>query len=125
MAACAAPPGLTAQVSGQTIFQQKCAACHSAGSDRLIGPGLEGVMGRRDRGWVKRFIMQPDQLLNSDDPIAAALLQEYQIPMPNLAIPDGEAEALIAFLEGGSGAGPTAAPPDSPTGGRRATRATR
>ncbi len=111
MAVCAAPPGLTAQVSGQAIFQQKCAACHSAGSDRLIGPGLEGVMSRRDRAWVKRFIMQPDELLNSNDPVAAELLREYGMPMPNLAIPDSEAEALIAFLEGGSGAGPAAAPP--------------
>jgi mono/diheme cytochrome c family protein len=68
-------------------------------------------MDRRERAWVKRFIMQPDQLLNSGDPIAAELLREYQMPMPNLAITDGEAEALLAFIEGGGGAGPTAAPP--------------
>ncbi len=101
MAVCAAPPGLTAQASGQAVFEQKCAACHSAGSERLIGPGLEGVMDRRERAWVKRFIMQPDQLLDSNDPIAAELLQEYQIVMPNLAITDAEAEALMAFMEGG------------------------
>jgi hypothetical protein len=68
-------------------------------------------MDRRERAWVKRFIMQPDQVLNSNDPIAAELLREYQMPMPNLAVTDAEAEALLAFMEGGSGAGPTAAPP--------------
>jgi cytochrome c2 len=109
----AGPSSLMAQPSGQAVFQQKCLACHSAGSDRLIGPGLAGVMTRRDRAWVKRFIMQPDVLLSSDDPTAAELLQEYQgIVMPNLGVTDAEAEALIAFLEsGGAAAEGTAAQP--------------
>lgn len=106
--------GQAAGSSGQTIFEQKCVACHSAGSDRLIGPGLAGITTRRDRDWVKRFIMQPDQVLNSNDPIAAELLQQYQVVMPNLGVTDAEAEALIAFLNGGGGgaaAGETAAQP--------------
>ncbi len=89
--------------SGQTIFEQKCVACHSTGSDRLIGPGLAGITTRRDRAWVKRFIMQPDQVLDSNDPIAAELLEEYEVVMPNLGVTDAEAEALIAFLGGGGG----------------------
>ncbi len=92
---------LIAQQSGQAIFEQKCVACHSTGSDRLIGPGLAGITTRRDRVWVKRFIMQPDQVLDSNDPIAAELLQQYEVVMPNLGVTDAEAEALIAFLGGG------------------------
>ncbi len=103
---------LIAQQSGQAIFEQKCVACHSTGSDRLIGPGLAGITTRRDRAWVKRFIMQPDQVLNSNDPIAAELLQQYEVVMPNLGVTDAEAEALIAFLGGGgAAAGETAAQP--------------
>ncbi len=95
--------GQAAGSSGQTIFEQKCVACHSTGSDRLIGPGLAGITTRRDRAWVKRFIMQPDQVLDSNDPIAAELLQQYEVVMPNLGVTDAEAEALIAFLGGGGG----------------------
>ena len=111
----AGPSSLMAQQSGEEIFEQKCVACHSVGTDRLIGPGLAGVMTQRDRDWVKRFIMRPDLVLGSEDSIAAALLQEYLVPMPNLGVTDAEAEALIAFLSGGgSGAatGETGAPPD-------------
>jgi hypothetical protein len=60
--------------------------------------------------WLKRFIMQPDQVLASGDSIANALLQVYQVPMPNLGITDAEAEALIAFLSGAEAAGGTNAP---------------
>ncbi len=113
----AGPSSLMAQQSGEEIFQQKCVACHSAGTDRLVGPGLAGIMTRRDRARVKRFIMRPDLMLGSEDSIAAGLLQEYLVPMPNFGITDAEAEALIAFLGGvggggGAAAGEGAAPTD-------------
>ncbi len=105
----AAPIRLTAQeASGEALFQQKCAACHLTSSDRLVGPGLAGVTTRRDRAWLKRFIMQPDQMLASGDSIANALLLEYQVPMPNLGITDAEAEALIVFLGGAQASAPPA-----------------
>ena len=105
----AAPIRLTAQeTSGEALFQQKCAACHVTGSDRLVGPGLAGVTTRRDRAWLKRFIMQPDHVLASGDSIANALLLEYQVPMPNIGTTDAEAEALIAFLGGAQASAPPA-----------------
>ncbi len=104
LGATAGPSSAMAQASGQELFQQKCAVCHAIGSERLIGPGLVGVTTRRDRAWLKQFIMQPDVMLASGDPIAAALLQEYQTPMPNLGTTDAEAEALIAFLSGAEAA---------------------
>jgi cytochrome c551/c552 len=105
----AAPMRLTAQAaSGEAIFQQKCSACHLTGSDRLVGPGLAGVTTRRDRAWLKRFIMQPDQVLASGDSIANALLQEFQVPMPNIGTTDAEAEALIVFLGGAEASAPPA-----------------
>ena len=104
-------PNATAQTSGQASFEQKCAVCHTLSADRLVGPGLAGIMTRRDRAWVKRFIMRPDQMNASGDSTAAALLAEYLVVMPNLAITDGEAEALIAFLSGEEAAtAPTAQP---------------
>ncbi len=104
-------PNATAQTSGQANFEQKCAVCHTLNADRLVGPGLAGVTTRRDRAWIKRFIMQPDQMIASGDSTATALVDEYLVVMPNLAITDGEADALIAFLRGEEGVtAPTAQP---------------
>ena len=85
----------------------------------MVGPGLAGVTTRRDHAWLKQFIMQPDQVLASGDSIANALLQEYQVPMPNLGTTDAEAEALIAYLgsteaAGGSPTQPAAVEPATP-----------
>ncbi len=104
-------PSVTAQTSGQASFEQKCSVCHTLSADRLVGPGLAGVTTRRDRAWIKRFIMRPDQMIASGDSTATALVDEYMVVMPNLAITDGEAEALIVFLSGGqAAAAPTAQP---------------
>ena len=97
--------------SGQALFEAKCAVCHSVGPDRVVGPGLESVTQRRDRAWLKQFIRQPDGMLASGDSIAAALLEEYQIPMPNLGTTEVEAEALIAFLGGAEAAASGSAEP--------------
>lgn len=106
-------PGAT----GQTMFQTKCAACHSLGSDRLVGPGLQGVTTRRDRAWLLRWIVAPDRLLASGDPVASQLVKEYNgLPMPNLALTEAEAAAVLAFIEEPT-AGAAAIPPPSPPAG--------
>ena len=110
LGAAALPSNLTAQQSGQAIFEQKCIVCHSAGNDRLVGPGLAGVTSRRDRDWLKRFITRPDQMLASGDSIAARLLEEYLVVMPNLGTTDAEADAILAYLDGGDSAGAAGQP---------------
>jgi mono/diheme cytochrome c family protein len=105
-------PGL----AGQTLFQTKCAACHSLGSDRLVGPGLQGVTTRRDRAWLLRWIVAPDRLVAAGDPVASQLLKDYNgLPMPNLALTEVEAAAVLAFIEGPT-AGAAATPPPPPAG---------
>ncbi len=108
----AATSGLAAQ-SGQELFQTTCIACHTLDTTRLIGPGLAGVLDRRDRSWAKRFIMEPDQMLASGDSIATELLAIYQVPMLNLGITDAQAEALLDFIESGADAAQTGPPPEA------------
>jgi ubiquinol-cytochrome c reductase cytochrome c subunit len=105
----AAATGGEAQ-SGAAIFQEKCSICHSAGSDRIVGPGLGGVLDRRERDWVRRMIMEPDRMLAEQDPIAMQLLDEYQAVMPNFAITGAQADALLEFLASGVGAATPPAP---------------
>ncbi|MFI3221201.1 MAG: SCO family protein [Methylococcales bacterium] len=94
------PAQAPAQSSGETLFRSNCQACHSLGSEDGIGPGLEGVVGKRDLAWLKKWIKEPDQMIAKKDPIAIALYKQYkQIPMPNLRLQDSEVEALIVFLK--------------------------
>jgi len=98
---------------GQALFEAQCRACHSLGADRVIGPGLEGISGRRDRAWLVAFITAPDRMFADGDPIATGLFEEYQIPMPNLGLTEAQAGSILDFLAGAEGAAPvaSAAPP--------------
>ncbi len=102
-------PQSTAQ--GRTLFEAQCAACHSAGPDRLIGPGLQGVTERRDRAWLVAFITGPDRMIAEGDPVATGLMEEYQVPMPNLGLSEDQAEAILDYLAAAGGTAPVAVPP--------------
>lgn len=100
---------------GQALFQEKCAACHTIGGGKLVGPDLQGVTARREREWLTRWIKTPDQMLAQGDPTAAQLLKEYNnVPMPNLGLTDAQVEALIAYLQT-TGASATTAPTALPS----------
>ncbi len=106
----AAPAG-QAGLPGETIFQQKCIACHTIGGGRLVGPDLEGATDRRDPAWLKAFIAAPDKVLASGDPLAAQLLKESNnVPMPNLGLSAQEVDAVLQYLaaQGGTAVGNTA-----------------
>ncbi|MCC7463345.1 MAG: c-type cytochrome [Gammaproteobacteria bacterium] len=107
------PAGAGAALPGQALFEQKCTACHTVGGGVRIGPDLQGVTERRPPEWIYRQITAPETLLAEKDPVATALLKQYnQIPMPNLAITEGEARQLIEYL--GSAAAPAAAAAPAP-----------
>lgn len=92
-------PAAQSAGDGQTIFQAKCAACHTIGGGKLVGPDLQGVTTRRDKAWLTRWIKEPDKMLAEGDPTATQLLQEFNnVPMPNLGLTDQQAEAIIAYL---------------------------
>ncbi len=86
--------------TGQQIYQSRCTACHTIGKGKLIGPDLAGVTLRREEGWLKRQIKEPDRLLAENDPIATQLLQESNnVPMVPLGLEDAQVEAVIAYLQ--------------------------
>ena len=89
-----------AQETGQQIFESLCTACHTIGKGKLIGPDLAGVTSRREEGWLKRQILEPQALLAENDPIAMQLLEEANnIPMVPLGLSDADAIALIAYMK--------------------------
>ncbi|TGO03333.1 hypothetical protein PN36_08315 [Candidatus Thiomargarita nelsonii] len=107
------PLSLSAQSieAGKTSYE-KCAGCHTIGGGPLVGPDLKGVISRRDRSWLIRWIQEPDTMLAEGDPIATQQLKNAAA-MPNLGISESEAKDILAYIE----SGPTVPEPTTQPGG--------
>lgn len=104
----AAPNGQSAE-EGRAVFEQYCASCHTIGGGDMAGPDLAGVAEKRDPAWLRRWLREPDVMLDEGDPIATDLLRQYNnVPMPNQNLSTAEIDALMAYL-GAADAGDQAA----------------
>lgn len=100
---------VSAQEFGKEIFQQRCAACHSIGGGRLVGPDLAGVNDRRPEDWLLKFIKSSQALVKSGDKTAAALFEEFsKMPMPDQALSDEQIKKVLTHIKE-TGGSPTAA----------------
>jgi cbb3-type cytochrome oxidase cytochrome c subunit len=83
---------------GQSLWNNRgCVGCHAFGAKRS-GPDLAGVLERREHDWVRRFLTNPTEMLQSDS-IAMALLAEYNnTKMPNMRLKPDEIEALMHYI---------------------------
>jgi protein SCO1/2 len=85
---------------GQYLFQSRCQVCHTIGEGDRLGPDLAGVTQRRERGWLARYLAQPEKVRAEGDPVATALARKYQpVRMPNLELGTEDVAALLAWLE--------------------------
>jgi protein SCO1/2 len=93
--------------TGEDLYRTRCAACHTIGhgdvrepAERRIGPDLFNVGELRDRGWLERWLAEPDAMLEEGDPLALALYAEYdEIPMPNLRLTDSDVDKLLGYID--------------------------
>lgn len=106
---------------GEVVFKEKCAACHTVGGGRAVGPDLSGVTGRRDRRWIMRMITEPGALFDAGDPTATTLLKEYRgVRMPAIQLPADALDALLAYLDAEGGAVGGKASGEAATGAAKA-----
>lgn len=99
---------------GQVLFQKTCAACHSIGKGRLVGPDLRNLSERRSKEWLVNFIRSSQTIIKSGDPQAMTVYSEYnKILMPDVNYSDAQIADILAFIESsGSGdAQPAASTP--------------
>jgi len=104
----------SAQETGKQIFQQACAACHSIGAGRLVGPDLKGVTERRPEDWLLKFVKSSQKLVAAGDKTATALFDEFKMPMPDQALSDEQIRKVLAHIKdagGSAAAGKEAAAP--------------
>ncbi len=98
--ALAATPARAAEAAADD-FRANCATCHTIGGGRLVGPDLKDVTKRRDRDWLRRFIPNPQAVIQGGDPYAQKLLSEARgVVMPNVpGMDDARAVRLLDLIE--------------------------
>jgi mono/diheme cytochrome c family protein len=91
--------GLDAKLaeSGESVYGVKCSSCHKTSSEKLVGPGWEGVTKRRKPEWIMNFITNPDPMIDKD-PELQAQLELCLVRMPNQNVTDQEAREILEFM---------------------------
>jgi cytochrome c551/c552 len=75
-----------------------CMICHRINDGRSAGPDLGGLYERRTAEWVKRFIKNTPEMLETDS-IAIALLDDFKkIKMPQVKLSDRDIDAVMHFI---------------------------
>ena len=93
-----------AQEPGEQTFQMACAACHTIGGGRLVGPDLAGIHDKRSQVWLERYVKSPKSLIDSGDADAVAVFEEYKpLVMPDAFITDEQIKEVLAYMKVASG----------------------
>lgn len=89
---------------GAYLFRTRCASCHTIGGGDRLGPDLRGVVESRPHAWLRRWIREPDAMIEEGDATAVALMARYRnLPMPNLGLTEADTEAVIEYMRGQGG----------------------
>jgi cytochrome oxidase Cu insertion factor (SCO1/SenC/PrrC family) len=101
----ASAPEVRTISKGEQLFRTRCAACHTIGAEdavsakQAIGPDLLNIHKKRDRAWLVRWLREPDKMLAEKDPLAMALLAEWNnVPMPNLRLSESDVQDLLTYI---------------------------
>lgn len=88
---------------GQDIFKGTCAACHTIGKGRLVGPDLLNISEKRSPDWLIAFIQSSQNVIKSGDADAVAIYKEYSnLLMPDNALSNGQANAVLNYIKAAS-----------------------
>lgn len=86
---------------GKDLFQKNCTVCHTIGQGKLVGPDLQGVTKKAERAWLMKFIKNSQAVIQSGDPLATQLFQEYnRAIMPAFTqFSDEEIGSILDYIE--------------------------
>ncbi len=90
---------LSAEDEGKTLFKTICTACHTVNKGTLVGPDLANVHNRRSEDWIIKFVRSSQKVINSGDPVAMALFEEFNktvMPDPNLT--DAQIRVILDYI---------------------------
>jgi len=81
---------------GDTIFAQKCSACHKM-AEKYIGPELGTVLDRRTPAFVMNMILNPQEMIEKH-PVVKQLLAETMSFMANQGLTREDARAVVEYI---------------------------
>ncbi len=88
--------------AGNKVFSVKCSACHKLTSEKLVGPGWQGVTARHTPEWIMNFVTNTDDMITKD-PAAQSMLEICLVRMPNQNLSDEDARSLLEFMRKNDG----------------------
>jgi mono/diheme cytochrome c family protein len=81
------------------LFSERCSTCHTIGGGVKVGPDLLGVVKRREKSWLRRFVRGPSAAIDAKDSIAIELYRKFQpIRMPDQALTDAEVDGVWGYF---------------------------
>lgn len=91
-------------LEGQTMFQSRCAVCHTIGGGRLVGPDLAGVQTRRTDDWLTDFIQSSTSMINKGDKTAIEIFEAFnKMPMPDQNISESQIKSILTYIQSKEG----------------------
>lgn len=98
--------GASVAVAGQqkadpaaTLFEKQCYSCHNIGGGNKKGPDLKGLLERRKREWIHKFVSSPKGLRNSNDPTAVSLFKQFAPEeMPDQLLTPDQVDTLLDLI---------------------------
>ncbi len=87
---------------GEKLFKQNCAQCHSVGTNKVVGPGLQGVADRVPKPaeeWLIKWIKNSTAMIKAGDAYAVKIFEEYnKSVMPSQALTDDQIKNVLAYI---------------------------
>jgi mono/diheme cytochrome c family protein len=90
------PANLDAE-HGASVFELRCARCHTIGGGDRQGPDLARAALRRDRLWVEAMITAPDSMFATDS-LAQWVLSVHDIGPEDATRDNPDLQALSAYF---------------------------
>lgn len=85
--------------NGEQIFKNSCAACHTVGGGKRVGPDLVGMSTKRSEAWLIKWIKSSQSMIQSGDPDAIAAFEaNNKVPMPDQNLSDVEIKEVIDYI---------------------------
>ncbi len=88
-----------AQTTGEDYFNMYCAACHTIGEGRRVGPDLIDVNTRHNEEWLIGFIQSSQSLIKRGNPAALKVFNEFNgLVMPDTNLPESTIKMIVDFI---------------------------
>lgn len=86
---------------GMQLFNNNCQQCHSLGSEKIVGPGLRGILERQTLEWIVPWVQNSQKVIASGDPYAVKIFNENdKAIMQSFKLTKEEIILIMKYIQG-------------------------